>query len=171
MVTMTATETAEGFTRADLDAMPDDGRRYELLNGTIIVSAAPSPRHQRVVLRITRALEDPATSDVEVFVAPLDVALPTNDVLEPDVLVATKDTITDRDVTGTPVLAVEVLSPSSMKRGLSRRRRSVVLGGRPDQPTSSRLRPPRRRVRRDRRRVRRPGVDRERALRRHDSPQ
>jgi Uma2 family endonuclease len=119
MGVMSATETTGGFTRADLDAMPNDGRRYELLNGTIIVSAAPSPRHQRAVVRMWRLLDASVPDDLEVFVSPLDVALPTLDVLEPDVVVTRKDIITDKDVTGVPELVIEVLSPSSVKRDLS----------------------------------------------------
>lgn len=42
---MSLTE-AEGLTIEDLEAMPDDGRRYELLGGSIVVNAAPRPRHQ-----------------------------------------------------------------------------------------------------------------------------
>jgi hypothetical protein len=37
------------FTRADLAAMPDDGRRYEIIDGVLIVSAAPGRMHQRAV--------------------------------------------------------------------------------------------------------------------------
>ncbi len=36
----------EGLTIEDLEVMPDDGRRYELVGGTIVVHAAPRPRHQ-----------------------------------------------------------------------------------------------------------------------------
>lgn len=104
MGSMTAVETAGGFTRADLDAMPDDGRRYELLNGTIIVSAAPGPPHQNAAFRLARLLDDALPSGTDMFIAPLDVALPTGDVLEPDVLVVRTGTITDKDVTGVPLL-------------------------------------------------------------------
>ena len=116
MVTVTAVSTGGRLTRADLDAMPDDGRRYELLDGAIIVTPAPGPAHQRAVLRLARLLQDAASSDLEVFVAPLDTALPTGDVLEPDVLVADRDDVTARDVSGVPLLAVEVVSPSSRRR-------------------------------------------------------
>ena len=116
MATMTAVDTAGRFTRADLDAMPDDGRRYELLDGAIVVTPAPTPAHQNAVARLWRLLDDAVVGDLKVFVAPLDTALPTGDVLEPDVLVVTRGSITDKDVTGIPLLAVEVLSPSSRRR-------------------------------------------------------
>jgi Uma2 family endonuclease len=118
MGVMTAVETWGRFTRVDLDAMPDDGRRYELLDGTIVVSPAPTPAHQSAVFRLARLLDDAASADSKVFIAPLDTALPTGDVLEPDVLVAQVETITAKDVTGVPRLAVEVLSPSSRRRDL-----------------------------------------------------
>jgi Uma2 family endonuclease len=116
MAAMTAVETPGRFTRADLDAMPDDGRRYELLDGAIIVTPAPSRDHQRAVLQIARLLGDAAPADLEAFVAPLDTVLPTGDVLEPDVLVVTRDDPHAKDVTEVPLLAVEVLSPSSRRR-------------------------------------------------------
>ena len=61
MAAMTTVETAGRFTRADLDAMPDDGRRYELLDGSIIVSPAPGKRHQRVESRPPRRAPAVAT--------------------------------------------------------------------------------------------------------------
>ncbi len=116
MTVMTAVETAGRFTRADLDAMPDDGRRYELLDGAIIVTPAPTPAHQDAVLNLAQLLRAEVPAHLKVFIAPLDVALPTHDVLEPDVLVVSRDLVTAKDVTGVPVLAVEVLSPSSRRR-------------------------------------------------------
>src|SRR3954471_4046100 len=116
MGTMTAVETAGRLTRAALASMPDDGRRYELLDGAIIVTPAPGPAHQRAVLRLAPLLQDAALADLEGFIAPLATALPTGDVLEPDVLVVSPETITAKDITGVPLLAVEVLSPSSRRR-------------------------------------------------------
>jgi Uma2 family endonuclease len=116
MVTMTTVAAAGRFSRADLDAMPDDGRRYELLDGAIVVTPAPGPAHQNVVGRLWRLLDDASPPGLKAYFAPLDTALPTGDVLEPDVLVVRRDTITEKDVTGVPLLAVEVLSPSSRRR-------------------------------------------------------
>ena len=116
MGVMTAIDAAGRFTRADLDAMPEDGRRYELLDGSIIVTPAPTPAHQNVVFELAVLLRATVPDEYKVFVAPLDTALPTGDVLEPDVLVVSRDAITSKDVTGVPLLAVEVLSPSSRRR-------------------------------------------------------
>ena len=116
MAAMTTVETAGRFTRADLDAMPDDGRRYELLDGSIIVTPAPGKRHQRVERRLVRLLEDHAPPHLEVFAAPLDVELPSGDVVEPDVLVITRNDPDARTVTEVPQLIVETLSPSTRRR-------------------------------------------------------
>ena len=43
MVSMSLATTAGSLSLADLDAMPDDGRRYELLGGAIVMTAAPAP--------------------------------------------------------------------------------------------------------------------------------
>jgi len=46
------------FIVAELDRMPDDGRRYELLNGAVVVSPRPTTIHQFVAMRLLRALAD-----------------------------------------------------------------------------------------------------------------
>lgn len=46
----------------DLGGLPDDGHRYELIDGSLLVTPAPSPWHQIAVLRLTQLLEA-ATGD------------------------------------------------------------------------------------------------------------
>ena len=101
------------LTRADLEAMPDDGHRYELIDGVLIVSPAPRIRHQRVAGRLYKALDQARSDDLEVFFAPVDVVLAEDTVIQPDLLVAPIDAFTDRDLPTAPLLAVEVLSPST----------------------------------------------------------
>ena len=75
------------LTYADLAELPEDGKRYELLEGELIVSPAPTPRHQRVVVLIIRFLgraEDAGYG--KVYAAPLYVVFDEGDVTEPDVL-------------------------------------------------------------------------------------
>jgi Uma2 family endonuclease len=117
MGVMTAVETAGRFTRADFEALPYEyGRRYELLDGALVVTPAPTAAHQRATARLYKLLDAGVPDGLEVFFAPLDAYLPTGDILEPDVLVIDKRTIVANKVEGSPLLAVEVLSPSSRRR-------------------------------------------------------
>jgi Uma2 family endonuclease len=115
--------------RADLDAMPDDGHRYELVDGVLLVSPAPKPLHQRVVGRLFRLLDDACPDDCEVFVARLDVVLADDTVLEPDLLVARRTDLTERDLPAAPLLAVEVLSPSTRRFDLTLKRSRFEAAG------------------------------------------
>ncbi|HKN52053.1 MAG TPA: Uma2 family endonuclease, partial [Amycolatopsis sp.] len=101
------------LTRRDLELITDDRRRYELVDGTLLVSPSPRPLHQRVVARLLAALTPVCPADCEVLPAPVDVVLDEHTVLIPDVVVGRRDTFTDRALVGVPVLAVEVVSPSS----------------------------------------------------------
>lgn len=101
------------LTRRDLELITDERRRYELVDGTLLVSPSPRPLHQRVVARLLATLTPLCPADCEVLPAPLDVVLDEHTVLIPDVVVGRRDTFTDRALVGVPVLAVEVVSPSS----------------------------------------------------------
>ncbi len=101
------------LTRADLDLMPDDGHRYELIDGVLVVSPAPRIKHQDVVGNLHLALRAAVTPDLKVLMAPVDVALSDDTVMQPDLLVARREDFTERDLPTAPVLAIEVLSPST----------------------------------------------------------
>jgi len=103
------------YTGADLETMPDDGRRHELIDGALVVTPAPFTRHQTVVLNLAVTLKRACPADLQVFVAPFDVALAGDTVVQPDVLVARRAELTARDLPTAPVLAVEVLSPSTQR--------------------------------------------------------
>lgn len=49
---------SDRWTAADLDHLPENGMRYEVLNGQLIVNAAPKPRHQRLIKWLDRTLDD-----------------------------------------------------------------------------------------------------------------
>lgn len=101
------------LTRADLDKMPEDGHRYELIDGVLIVSPAPRIRHQDVVGNLHLVLRAACTPEFKVLMAPVDVALSDDTVMQPDLLVARRSDFTERDLPMAPALAVEVLSPST----------------------------------------------------------
>ncbi|WP_086848876.1 Uma2 family endonuclease, partial [Amycolatopsis kentuckyensis] len=97
----------------DLEGMPDDGRRHELIDGVLIVSPAPGRRHQKIAYRLYGVLEAACPPDFEVVGAPFAVRSGDRIELQPDVLVGLDEDFTDQDLPAPPVLAVEVLSPST----------------------------------------------------------
>lgn len=107
--------------------MPDDGHRYELIDGTLVVTPAPSIRHQIAVGKLFDLLRGECPAHLIVFAAPVDVVLAPSTVLEPDVLVARRADLTPRNLPAAPVLAVEVLSSSTRRIDLGTKR--LALGG------------------------------------------
>ena len=110
-----APQTSIKLTYEDYAAIPDDGRRHEIIDGEHYVNPAPNLQHQRVVKRVVEALLPFEHSGLgEVFFAPADVVLSLTDVVQPDVLfvgAARSHILTAKNVQGAPDLAVEVLSP------------------------------------------------------------
>jgi len=129
MALVTTLPHGRPLTRADLDAMPDDGHRYELIDGVLIVSPSPSWPHQRAVSRLLRLLEDSCPPGLEVLTGPFDVALADDTVMIPDILVARVNDLTDRDLPAAPLLAVEVLSPSTRRFDLMTKRSRYESAG------------------------------------------
>lgn len=101
------------FTVNDLEGMPDDGRRYELIDGELIVSPAPSWSHQEAAGELFVRLRQKCTPEYRVLVAPFAVRYDIFNELQPDVLVARYGDLTMKNLPAAPVLAVEVISPSS----------------------------------------------------------
>lgn len=114
MDSVTALPQSRPLTALDLDALREveDGHRYELIDGSLIVTPAAVPRHQVLVLALARRLQDAMSPPLQVLIAPVDVRIDDATVLQPDVLVVPRSGVGDRFVRH-PVLAVEVLSPST----------------------------------------------------------
>jgi Uma2 family endonuclease len=109
----------EPFTVDDLERMPDDGRRYELIDGMLIVSPAPNMPHQRVAFLLGMMLENACPDDLVVFGAAVNVRFSLRSALEPDVVVARVDDAGGERLERTPLLVAEVLSPDSVLRDLN----------------------------------------------------
>jgi Uma2 family endonuclease len=106
------------LTYDDYAALPNDGRRYELHEGELSVSPAPSPRHQRVVLNIAVILDHHVKVRRlgEIYVSPIDCIMSTITVVQPDIVYVDTEhlgSISRRGIEGAATLAIEVLSPST----------------------------------------------------------
>jgi Uma2 family endonuclease len=101
------------FTVEDLEGMPDDGHRYELIDGTLLVSPAPGFRHQKISVKLTSRLDAVCPDDLHVLAAPFAVRPSHSLEVQPDVLVCRDSDLTDKLLPVAPLLAVEILSPST----------------------------------------------------------
>lgn len=108
----------EPFTVEDLERMPDDGHRYELIDGMLLVSPAPNMAHQRVIAVFISLLEQACPERMVVF-PDVGVRIAARSALEPDIVVAHADDAGGVRLTRPPLLAVEVLSPCSVLRDLN----------------------------------------------------
>jgi Uma2 family endonuclease len=105
-------------TYQDYCRFPDDGKRYEILDGKIHMTPSPSTRHQYASKRLQRLLEGYFEDKLgyQVFNAPLDVVLTDEDVVQPDLLVvADRTQMSRRGIDGAPLVLVEILSPSRLE--------------------------------------------------------
>ncbi len=110
------------YTYSDLVDMPDDGQRYEILDGELVVSPSPSVRHQRTVGNIFLLLSRAEAANYgRVYLAPLDVVLDDHNVAQPDLFFITTarlSIVSEQHVPGAPDLVVEVLSPTTRSHDL-----------------------------------------------------
>jgi len=115
------------WTYADYAAIPDDGKRYEVLKGVLYMSPAPTPDHQSISVRLVAFLFQfvEAMGLGRIFHAPTDVELAPGDIVQPDVFVllnANLGQIGEKRVFGGPDLVAEILSPSTMSNDLHGKR-------------------------------------------------
>lgn len=118
------------LTYDDYAAIPSDGQTWQIVDGEVYVTPAPTPFHQRASKRLQRQLEAyfEDAGRGEVFDAPIDLILSKHDVMQPDVVVVTDPaSITRRGIEAPPPLVVEVISPSSgdLDRQIKARRLAV----------------------------------------------
>jgi len=124
------------FTYEDYLAIPEDtSRRHEIVDGELVVTAAPRSRHQEVVMNLSALLHGRARSRGlgKVYPGPVTVHLHDEAVVEPDVIFVRADRleIVDPDgaVHGPPALVVEVLSPSNREHDRGPKRKQYLANG------------------------------------------
>jgi Uma2 family endonuclease len=104
------------YTVEDLDHFPDDGNRYELLDGVLLVTPAPGALHQNIAFRLMSRLGAAVESSrLARVVGPGAIARPPGTQLQPDILVYPARFPIDLDwkLVDEHWLAVEILSDSS----------------------------------------------------------
>ncbi|PSR36879.1 MAG: Uma2 family endonuclease [Sulfobacillus thermosulfidooxidans] len=108
------------FTAKDLAQLPDDGKRYEILEGDLAVRPSPNQKHQNVIRHLSAFFIHVESHGYgRWYPAPFDVVFDDNNVTEPDLLFVLTEhlnIIKEANVQGPPDLVVEVLSPSTRDR-------------------------------------------------------
>jgi len=106
------------YTYQDYSEIPDDGNRYEIIEGELIMSPAPYTIHQKVSRKIVYRLISFVEKEKlgELYYAPVDVLLSDINVVQPDILFISKanlQIITAKNIKGIPDLVIEIISPAT----------------------------------------------------------
>ncbi len=115
----------------DYRLLPDDGLRYEVIDGELIVTPSPSTIHQTISKRIHLAfmLQIEQAGRGLVFYAPLDLIFSETRFVQPDLLVVAAENrhiVTERGIEGPPDLVAEILSPATERN--DRQLKSKIYG-------------------------------------------
>ena len=111
-------EVRPRWSYADLERLPEDGRRYELYDGERCEVPAPIPRHQRVAHKLANVLDEhERAAGGLVLISPIDIVLDEHNVIQPDVVFFARQRADLIDMGSAirvpPDLAIEVLSPAT----------------------------------------------------------
>ena len=121
--------TIKRLTCDDLAAIPQEreGDRHEIIDGELVVTPAPAPKHQIVSRSLFRRLDQHVVEhDLgEVYCAPIDIRFTPDNIPIPDIILIARDrlhTVGPKSVDGPPDLVVEILSPGTRRRDLTTKR-------------------------------------------------
>jgi Uma2 family endonuclease len=110
------------ITWRDAQLMPENGKRYEAIDGELYVTTAPSRRHQWVTFQLARVLSRLLQDSGHgwVYIAPIGVEFPdTEEGVQPDIIFVSRahaERLADEGIRGAPDLVVEILSPATRQR-------------------------------------------------------
>ncbi|HLC15383.1 MAG TPA: Uma2 family endonuclease [Thermodesulfovibrionia bacterium] len=116
--TLTQKHTIEDYQRLA------EGAPYQLIDGELIMSPAPKPKHQRILMRIIEKLIPLSKGRGDLFVAPVDVYFDDEDAFQPDIIFISnqkKHIIKDDGIYGAPDLVIEILSKSTAYYDLNKK--------------------------------------------------
>jgi Uma2 family endonuclease len=126
--------TTRRYTYEDLLKTPDDGNRYEIIDGELIVSAAPLVKHQWLLFLLSLHFGNHVHVRRlgRILFAPVDVMFPSGDTVQPDLIFICQDRlhiVQGALVNGPPDAILEVLSASTRDRDLGIKRAIYEASG------------------------------------------
>ena len=118
-------------------SLPDDGNRYELVDGALLVTPAPSSPHQEAVMALVRRLDSYVNRNAigRLLTSPADISLGEDEILQPDVFVVPTPggrPLRSWNDAGSLRLAIEILSPSTARYDRQVKRRRFQRAGVPE---------------------------------------
>jgi Uma2 family endonuclease len=119
------------FTVGELDRLPHDGRRYELLDGVLVVRPRPTTVHQFAAFQLAKILDGACREDLCVMLEPALRLTATTTEFAPDLVVVPIDEVGDAKFTRPPLLVVEIRSPSTAIIDLNRKKAAYERFGVP----------------------------------------
>ncbi len=132
---MSMPNTARAWTLAELHRLPDDGNKYELVDGELYVTPPPTEEHETIAARLARVL-DPfvAAQGLGLVYRPRAVVQRRKSEVEPDLMVRAERMRRKGSWRGAPVplLVVEILSPTTRRRDHVKKRAYYENIGVPD---------------------------------------
>ena len=125
------------YTAEEVRRFPDDGLRYEVIRGELLVSPAPGTSHQRAVRDLCRRLQDylVKTDMGEALPAPFEVVFAKDSAVQPDVIVileAQRPRLSRKRLVGAPAVAIEIISYTSKRSDRLQKRRLYQDEGVPE---------------------------------------
>jgi Uma2 family endonuclease len=116
-----AIDEQEKFTYSDYLLLTDSDKRYEILDGDLLMSPSPTAIHQILLLKMAKLLSTFVEQNKfgQIFIVPFDVVLSDYEVIQPDIIFVSAENshiIKPTHIQGSPDLLIEILSPSSVQR-------------------------------------------------------
>lgn len=119
------------------EGLPDDGNRYEVIDGALYMTTAPSNYHQWINMRLLQSVGFPAQDRGlgYAFSAPIGLLMPGCDPVQPDFVLVRRENagiIRDRRIRGVPDLIAEILSPTNPEQDTVVKRGVYARAGLPE---------------------------------------
>jgi len=129
----TVVEKRKKYTYKDYVNTPDD-KRYELIEGELLMTPSPTTKHQRVLREIEFILKKFVSENNlgEIFFAPYDVYLDGENVIQPDIMFISKERLNiigEKNIQGAPCLTIEIISEGSAYRDMVQKKKLYAKFG------------------------------------------